>query len=172
MEVMQIWEQGRLGHQRVSNKYQILMTNTCHQQEKHDLGNLLETTHVNSLHFSLDNNFYKFLFLKTQLLHPKKKSIFFENPKCTFQFQGSCLSHLSHRFTLTIKILSVYFKQESKQNIEAIFNTQSSNFFAEIIFPLVKSCCTLKGSTHYICGTECLIQKKWKREPSFPWWQD
>ena len=45
------------------------MTNTCHQQEKHDLGNLLETTRVNSLHFSLDNNFYQFLFLKTQLLH-------------------------------------------------------------------------------------------------------
>lgn len=145
------------------------MINISYQQEKHDLGNLLETTMLQLMFSVRLNNFYQFYFLKHYSCFQKSKRRIFQSPKFTFsQSQGPCLLHLPvHRFTLTVKILSIYFKQESKQIIEAVFITQNSNFLAEIIFPLVKSCCSLKGSKHYVRSTECLRKKNREGSPLF-----
>lgn len=73
---------------------------------------------------------------------------------------------------LDYKSFSIYFKQESKQNIEAIFFAQNINFFAEIVFPLVKSCFPSREVNIMSVALSISLKKNWRREPSFPWWQD
>lgn len=103
---------GQLGHYMVST--QILDAHGKHlsSTRKACCRKFIRNHPCRSLHFSLDwITSISFYFSKLTSCFQKGKGIFFEFLKFIFSLsQGSCLSHSSvQRFTLTTKILSIYF---------------------------------------------------------------